>query len=71
MRSLGYVHRYRGRPVPGDPLSDRDVAIARVQEHLARSLYARGVRIDAEIVASLVVSEYLEVPPWPFQALFD
>ena len=70
LRTAGFVHPIGGRPFPGDPLPSE----AEVVESVALSIARRersGPRIDRSAIAEGVRRNFLDVEPWPFQALTD
>lgn len=70
MHSLGLVHAFDGRPIPGwDPVRDRHEAVEAVVSHITQNGYAKGVEIHQDEVVKQLENEYFSVPPWPFQAL--
>lgn len=71
MRLLGYEHAFYGRPVPGDPLPESDEVVVRVLDRVRSSPYATGVDVDARQVRAVVEHNYLNVEPWPVQALTE
>lgn len=68
MRALRFEHRY-GRPIPGDRLPTADDAVHQILHAISLNQHAVGVDIDHERVRNLVGRCYLDVQPWPFQAL--
>jgi hypothetical protein len=71
MRLAGFEHRFGGRPLPGVTLPPLDEVVRRVLERIAENPYARGVVIDQERAREIVRRNYLEVEPWPLEALID
>ena len=68
IRTLGYLHREGGRPMPGTVLDDRTSAIARVQDKLQQHAWTRDHPVtDEEVGKELDRIYYVE--PWPFGAL--
>jgi hypothetical protein len=68
LHALGYEHHYFGRPLPGEPLDDRDMIVAKVLQRMAANPYG-AVAMSPEQVGELVDQRYLKVQPWPFAAL--
>jgi len=68
MRALGYSHA-TGRPMPGDPKPSVQQVTEEVLGRLRRNPWCRELDIDDAEVARLVRRTYLDVAPWPFDAL--
>ncbi len=66
MRLLGYDHRIGGRPVPGERLAPLDEVVRRTVDLV---YLTQGITLDAGRVADLARRHYLDVEPWPFEAL--
>ena len=71
MRSLGYEHRFGGRPLPDDDLESIDDIVPRVVDKVRANPYAQGVEVSEDDVRDVVRSTYTSVTPWPFGALLD
>jgi hypothetical protein len=71
LRHAGYTYRLT-RPLPGDTTAPLDEVIAHVRHQLDRLPQPAPGRnaSDADIEA-VARSHYLDVAPWPFDALFD
>jgi hypothetical protein len=67
MLSLGLVHPLNGRPLPDEVLQTEDDAVRSVMRKLADNPYA--LPADEAKVRATVKRRYLDVPPWPFDAL--
>jgi hypothetical protein len=70
MARCGYHHKYN-RPLPGDPLPTVDEIVDRVQQRLHQNPPGPGHDVEREDIERLARRAYLDVEPWPFQALFD
>jgi hypothetical protein len=70
MRSLGYEHRFGGRPLPDDDPESSDTIVPRVVDKMRANPYAQGVEVSEDDVRH-VVHSYRSVSPWPFGALLD
>lgn len=66
MRLLGYDHRIGGRPIPGEALAPLDEVVRRTVDLV---YLTQGITLDGGRVADLAGRHYLDVEPWPFQAL--
>lgn len=71
MRLLGFEHRFYGRPLPDDELAGEDSVVATLLDRVRSNPYAQGVEIDDAVVRSIVERYYLDVEPWPVQALIE
>lgn len=71
MRSLGYEHRFGGRPLPDDDVESIDAIVPRVVGKIGANPNARGVEVSEDDVRDIVHSAYTSVSPWPFGALLD
>lgn len=69
LRLLGYEHRFHGRPLPGEVLPEIDEIVPRVLERIRSNRFAAGVVVDEDQVRSVVKRDYLDVEPWPVDAL--
>jgi hypothetical protein len=68
IRQAGLVHRY-GRPLSAGELLPLDEAVAATRRLLELNRYRQGRHVLDESIASLVRAVYLDVKPWPFEAL--
>ena len=71
LRSLGYLHRYENRPLPGEPLPEPDLVVAAVVARLRANPFCADLDISEAQVSETVRRHYLDVEPWPFDALVD
>jgi hypothetical protein len=69
MHELGYVHPLGGRPFPGDVLPERDEAVDRVIARVHGNRWAAEGSDSPEKVAEIIDRDFLDVVPWPFEAL--
>ena len=68
LRTLGYRHTY-GRPMPGDHLAPVDEVVDAVLGAIARNPYSEGFHPSRTGVETIVRRDYLDIEPWPFEAL--
>jgi hypothetical protein len=69
LRAIDLRHPLDGRPVPGDPVPDRDDVIEQVVARVARHPFAAQMKVTRHDVARIVDHDYFDVDPWPFGAL--
>ncbi len=70
LKGLGYVH-VAGRPMPGDPLPAIGPLTTAVMDQIERNPWCRDLEVSEETVARIVRRRYLDVEPWPFEALLS
>ena len=69
METARLTHPLGGRPVPGDPVVEREEAVDRVLELLATGRYGARAGAERDAVGRLLDREYYAAEPWPFGSL--
>jgi hypothetical protein len=67
MRALHYEHELDGRPLPGLVYAPETEMIDAVLARVHASPYA--LPTSETMVRAVLLEHYLDIPPWPFQAL--